>query len=69
MTVDPIRTLLKMQPFFPFLIRMSNGQVYFVKHPEMIMKSNVIFGELDSDDFQFLALLHIAAVESLAVAA
>ena len=47
---------------------MSNGDRFEVRHPEMalLLKSNLVFGSPESDDFTFCSLLHIADVRSLA---
>lgn len=59
--------LLRKQPFQPFEVRMSNGDAYQVRHPEMalLLKSNLVFGSPESDKFTFCALLHITGVHSM----
>ena len=34
MNADAIRDYLRREPFEPFVIRMSNGEVHEVRHPE-----------------------------------
>jgi hypothetical protein len=49
---------------------MSNGDSFSVKHPERVflLKSSLIFGSPESDDFIFCSLLHIADVKAIASA-
>ena len=35
-TAADIRRLIRNQPFAPFILQMSNGQVYIIKHPEVV---------------------------------
>lgn len=46
---------------------MSNGEVHVIRHQEMatLMKSNIFFGSVESDDFKFLSLLHVAKVKAI----
>ena len=37
MNAEAIRDLLKRQPFRPFVIHLSNGETYEVRHPEFAM--------------------------------
>ncbi len=64
---ETLLQLLRRTPFQPFEIRMSNGDAFQVRHPEMalLLKSNVVFGSPESDDFTFCALLHIADVKAV----
>ena len=59
---ETLRQLLRQQPFQPFTIEMSNGKSFEVRHPEMAMllKSNVIIGSPDADNYEICSLLHIA---------
>jgi hypothetical protein len=58
--------LLRQQPFQPFVVQMSNGAAFEVRHPEMaaLLKSNLIVSRPDSDEFEICALLHIANVKT-----
>ena len=58
--------LLRQQPFQPFLVQMSNGERFEVRHPEMaaLLKSNLIIARSDSDEFEICSLLHIANVSA-----
>ncbi len=72
MTVQTFRDLLKEQPFKPFRLVMSSGQIYEVRHPGMawVLKSDILVG-IDSEDdgipaeFNRCSMLHITAVEPL----
>lgn len=67
MTSDTIREFLHRQPFEPFVIRMSNGEVHEVRHPEciIVMKTKVVVGYPDEDRAVHCTLIHINSVESL----
>jgi hypothetical protein len=56
--------LLRSHPFQPFVVQMSNGERFEVRHPEMaaLQKSNLIVSCPDSDQFEVCALLHIANI-------
>ena len=72
MTVQPLRELLKRQPFEPFRLIMPSGQAYDVRHREMALltQTDVVVGVGKTrdgvpDGFKICSLLHITAVESL----
>jgi hypothetical protein len=67
MNTETMQGLLRSQPFQPFEIRMSNGDVFPVRHPEMalLLRSNVILGNHEADDFVFCSLLHVADVVAM----
>ena len=46
---------------------MSNGDAFQIRHPEMafLLKSSLILGSPESDDFIFCSLLHVADVQAL----
>jgi hypothetical protein len=58
--------LLRQQPFQPFAVKMSNGETFEVRHPEMaaLLKSNIIISKSDSDEFEICSLLHVANVKA-----
>jgi hypothetical protein len=64
MNSEAIRELLKRQPFEPFEVRLSNGDVQLVKHPECVIvtKTRLILADLDADRVTIVALLHVASV-------
>jgi hypothetical protein len=67
MNTETIQQLLRRQPFQPLEIRMSNGDRHEIRHPEvaLLLRSNLVLGSPESDDFKFCSLLHIAEVNSL----
>ena len=67
MNTETMQGLLRRQPFQPFEVRMSNGDAYQIRHPEMalLLRSNLVLGSPESDDFIFCSLLHVADVKAL----
>ncbi len=72
MTVQTFRGLLSAQPFKPFRLVMSSGQIYEVRHPEMawLTRTDILVGVDEADDgipseFKICSLLHVTAVEPL----
>jgi hypothetical protein len=70
MNPETIRAFLRREPFEPFIIRMSNGEVHEVRHPEcaIVMKTKVILGDPEEDRSASCALIHINTVEPLQAA-
>lgn len=66
MNAAAIRDLLKRQPFVPFDIKLSSGEVVHVPHPEFVMftKNGMVVGYPDSDRLSILAFLHIASIQT-----
>lgn len=67
MNAETIREYLRREPFEPFVIRMSNGEVYEIRHPEcaLVMKTKVIVGYPEEDRTVTCALVNINSVEAL----
>ena len=67
MNADTIRGFLRRKPFEPFVIRMSNGEVHEIRHPEcaLVMKTKVIVGYPDDDRSATCALVHVNSIETL----
>lgn len=65
MNPETIRESLTRRPFEPFAVRLSNGDVHQVRHPEfaMLLRHTVVIGYPDSDRVAVCALLHVASVE------
>jgi len=63
---ETLLQLLERRAFEPFVVEMSNGERFEIRHPEMaaLLKSNLIVGRPDSDQFDICALLHIANIEA-----
>ncbi len=75
MNLAVLRDLLATRPFAPIRVRLSSGDTYEVRHPEMaLLLRNGIYIALPDGNGDiperavFCALLHIAAVESVAAA-
>ena len=70
MSAETIREFLKREPFEPFVIRMSNGEVHHIRHPEcaFVMKTKVLVYYPEDDRSVMCALVHINSVESLQAA-
>ena len=73
MTLDTIKAMLTRRPFETMRIKMSNGEVFEIRHPEMASLAKtglvVILPETDggpSDRFEVCSYLHIASVETSA---
>jgi len=51
-------------PFIPFKVRLSNGDVFIVEHPEMaaVVGARVVVADPDGESAHVLSALHIAAV-------
>jgi hypothetical protein len=67
MNADAIREFVRREPFEPFVIRMSNGEVHEIRHPEcaLVMKTKVIVGYPDDDRSATCALVHVNSIETL----
>ena len=73
MTLEAIRQYLQRRPFEPFQLRLSNGDVYQVMHPDQALplRSGLIVGLPAtngdvSDRFVHVSYLHVAAIETTA---
>ena len=64
MNSEAIRELLARRPFEPFEVRLTNGDVHVVKHPEcvIITKARLVIADLDADRLTICALLHVASL-------
>jgi hypothetical protein len=65
MNAETIRELLHREPFEPLEVRLSNGDVHRIPHPEfaMLLKSTLVIGVPDSDRVILCSLLDIASIE------
>lgn len=70
MNVETLREFVRRQPFEPFVIRMSNGEVHEILHPECLAigKNRVVVTDPDTDRTVYCALIHINIVEPLQAA-
>jgi len=67
MSYETLKELLQKQPFEPFEIRLSNGERYEVRHPEMalLLKSRIAVGDPEKDRMTIVDLIHINSIEML----
>ena len=67
MNTATFQDFLRRLPFQPIEVRMSNGDVHQIRHPEnaFLLRSSVILGNPTSDNFEFLSLLHIVNVKAV----
>lgn len=73
MTLEALRAMVSRRPFEPLRIRTSNGEVFEIRHPEMVMFARsamvVVHPDADgspSDKVEYVSYLHVASVETLA---
>ena len=66
MNEQSMRLFLNAKPFEPFVVVMSSGQRYEVRHPENcnLTKTKIVIVDHDKDTVAICALLHVAAVET-----
>jgi hypothetical protein len=74
MRPDDVRDRLRVEPFEPFRIRLSNGSTYDVRHPDLVWvgRSAVLVGAADPghapdlfDRYTTVSLLHVAELEPI----
>ena len=67
MNAETIKAYLRRKPFEPFVVRMSNGEIHEIRHPEcaFVMKSRMIVYYPDDDRSVTCSLVHISSIESL----
>ena len=65
MNSETIRELLYRRPFEAFTIRMTNGDTFQIRHPEMalLLKTKLIVGDPENDRSWICSLLHIATID------
>lgn len=73
MTLEALKAMINRRPFEPLRIKTINGEVFEVRHPEMVMlaKSAMVILHPDSDGspsdkVEYVSYLHVASVETLA---
>jgi hypothetical protein len=69
MLATDLKERLLRDPFEPFRIRSSSGKTYDITQPFLValMKSKVFIAAPNSDRWDELSYLHIAALESLSL--
>jgi hypothetical protein len=70
MNMETIQELLRRRPFEPFVIRLSNGETYEVRHPENVAlaKTRMAIAYPEADRIVLCALVHINSIEALQAA-
>ncbi len=70
MNIETIREWLNRRPFEPFEVRLSNGEAYQVRHPEVVAlgKNRIAVADPESDRFVHIALIHINSIQALQMA-
>ena len=61
-----MRQFLNSKPFEPFVVIMSSGQRYEVRHPENcnLTKTKIVIIDPEQDTVSICALLHVTTVET-----
>jgi len=67
MNAEAVREFLRKKPFEPFEVRLSNGDIHPVRHPEFVflLKNTLVIGYPGSDRVAVCSLLHVASIERL----
>ena len=69
MTPEHIQELLDKDPFEPFVIKLTNGDVHVVQIPDTVaLMGTRIFVAFPNDKWAFIPLPRVASVESLQAA-
>ncbi len=70
MNSDTIREWLNREPFEPFELRLSNGETYQVRQPEVIAigRNRIAIVDPATDRFVHVATVHINSIEALQTA-
>jgi hypothetical protein len=69
MNAEYFRDLLRRQPFEPFAVHLSGGEVHAVRHPEnaAVTQTRLVIVDPEADRVTVCSLLHVPSVEMLAV--
>ncbi len=67
MNADAVREWLHRQPFEPFVMGLSNGERYEVRHPELVAlaRTHLALADPAADRIKFIALMHINTINAL----
>jgi hypothetical protein len=70
MNVETIREWLNRRRFEPFELRLSNGETYQVRHPEVVAlgKNRIAVVDPETDRFVHIALVHVNTIQALQTA-
>jgi hypothetical protein len=69
MNTETMLGFLRRQPFQPFEVQMSNGDAFQIRHSNavLLLKSSLIIGSIQSDDFTFCELSNVNEIQPLEV--
>jgi len=67
MNIAELREFVDRDPFEPFRVRLSSGDVYEIRNPDLVvvMKSRMFVADAHRDRYTFIPYLHIAAIETI----
>lgn len=67
MNMETLHELLRRQPFEPFEVRLSNGEVHQVRHPEnvAVAKTRIAIAYPEADRIMLCSLIHINSIEAV----
>ncbi len=70
MNAETIREWLNRRPFEPFELRLSNGEAYQVRHPEVLAigKTRLIIVNPETDVVVHVAVIHVNSIQALQTA-
>ena len=70
MNMETIREWLHRRPFEPFVLRLSNGEVHEVRHPENLAlgKVRLVVVDPNLDRVVHVSLIHVNSIEALQAA-
>jgi len=70
MNTETVKAWLARRPFEQFIIALSNGETYEVKHPEnvIVLKTRLILGYPETDGVLHVSLLHVNGIKPLQAA-
>ncbi|HUY31444.1 MAG TPA: hypothetical protein VMV69_01590 [Pirellulales bacterium] len=67
MSPETVQQMLHRQPFEPFEVRLSNGELHQVRHPENALVSRtrlvVVYPDSETDRMVICDLNHVNAIE------
>ena len=67
MNPETIREWLNRQPFEPFELRLSHGERFEVRHPELLAmtRNRIAIADPEADTITHVALVHINSIRPL----
>jgi hypothetical protein len=70
MNAETIREWLNRRPFEPFELRLSNGDAFQVRHPEVVAigKNRIAIVDPETDQIVHVALIHVDSISALQAA-